>query len=70
MINVLASIVDELGEDEKAALLRAAYYLAALPGTEYDGDRLRRALAFFRGSRAASVGEPSQAPVSTPGHPG
>lgn len=43
MIDNLAIIVDELDTESKAALLRAAQYLAALPGTEYDIDRIRRA---------------------------
>jgi hypothetical protein len=62
MIANLAVIVDELSDEDRAALLRAAQYLAALPGTEYDEDRLRRALAVAGyDSAAVSANEIAQA---------
>lgn len=73
MINNLAGIVAELSDEDKTALLCAVRYLAALPGTEYDEDRLMRALAYARGGSRAGLdelAEPSLFPVSTLGRLG
>jgi hypothetical protein len=62
MIDNLAGIVAELSDEDKTALLCAVRYLAALPGTEYDEDRLTRALVYARGGSRADfdeTGEPS-----------
>ena len=73
MLDNLAGVIGDLSDEDKAALLRAARYLAALPGTEHDEDRLRRALRYARGGSRADfdeTGEPSRSRVSTPGRLG
>jgi hypothetical protein len=73
MLDNIASVIGDLSDEDKAALLRAAQYLASLPGTEHDEDRLRQALRYARGGSRAGfdeTGEPSQFPVSTLGRLG
>ncbi len=55
MPNNLAIIADALTTEDVAVLLRAAKYLAALPGTEYDEARLTRARAYAERSFPADA---------------
>lgn len=63
----LVFIVDQLNEDSKAAILRLAQYLAALPGPDGDEDRIRRVLVGCDSlSEFGAVGAPRPTRGSSP----